>query len=249
MPHTYQPSQYISSEPLITVITAVKNDYAGLKLTVLSIKDNLPQAEHLIIDGSDNFQDITSLNVNIIQIASRDSSISHAFNRGVLRSHGYYVLFLNAGDTLIDGTYDQIYEYLATKQYDCHFFPVIRTSRECHTKLIPRPERLCYYMSCPHQGIIISRDVFSTIGLFPIQKYSMDHYIMAAFMHSNAYQYLIHDEPISYYPVGGHSTKGGIMPFLYNIKNTINVSPSHLPASFFINVLLSIKVLLLQKNQ
>ena len=239
----------LGSGPLLTVITIVKNNYTGLELTSMSVRDNLPQAEHLVIDGSDDFQDIRYLSLNINQIASRDNSISHAFNRGIFQSHGQYLLFLNAGDTLIEGIHNQVYEALASKQYDCHFFPVIRTTKECHTKLIPRPKRLLYYMSCPHQGIILSKDVFSTVGLFPMQKYSMDHFIMAAFMHSDDYQYLTHGEPIAYYPVGGHSTKGSVMPFLYNILNTLKVSPSRFFVSSAINLLLSIKVLLLQKNQ
>ena len=60
-------------------------------------------------------------------------------------------------------------------------------------------------MSCPHQGMIIKKDIFSKIGLFPLQKYSMDHYLALKLLKTEP-KIKVDNNAIAIYPSGSHST-------------------------------------------
>lgn len=227
----------------LTIITIVRNDQPGLNRTMRSVLTELPFAEHLIVDGSDLPLDILPESRKIRVLVGRDRGISHAFNRGIVNAAGDYVIFINAGDALTDGAGVSLKDALVHPDVDCHWFSVYREATDGALSLYrPRLRWLRYAMSAPHQGMMLKRDVFAEIGLFPLQRYSMDHHLSVRLLKRKpAYNIRTYSEIVAYYPVGGHSTQGGIMPFLANCWNVARLDLAHLPLACLLNGYLAAK--------
>ncbi|MBR0032738.1 MAG: glycosyltransferase [Treponema sp.] len=103
-----------SNDILLSIITINKNNEAGLRKTIESIKcQTSGNYEHIIIDGAS-----TDGSVGVIREAladpvyaarvpywhsKPDSGLYDALNEGVFHARGKYCLFLNSGDFLFDG--------------------------------------------------------------------------------------------------------------------------------------------------
>jgi glycosyltransferase involved in cell wall biosynthesis len=236
-------SESTMAEIKLTIISAVRNDLPGLLRTLASVAQELPEAEHLIIDGSDSAL-LTELQRDGVKIVfGRDRGISHAFNKGILDATGDYVMFLNAGDHLTSNAGASIRAALEGGSVECIWFSVFRVwSGGQRTVYSPRLHLLKYAMAAPHQGMIIKRVVFAEIGLFPLQRYSMDHHLALRLMVRRPhYSVDCKPEPIADYPSGGHSTQGGFRPFLYNCWNTLRITPRHFPLAVLANLYLALK--------
>ena len=91
----------------LSIITINRNNASGLKKTIESvIIQSFTDVEYIVIDGAS-----TDESVDIIKsysdkisywVSEPDSGIYNAMNKGVLASHGEYVLMLNSGDYLVD---------------------------------------------------------------------------------------------------------------------------------------------------
>ena len=86
------------------------NNAAGLKKTIDSVKAQTVRhlIEHIVIDGAssdDTPQLLRSYN-SILDywVSEKDSGIYNAMNKGILKSSGEYLLFLNSGDYLCSDT-------------------------------------------------------------------------------------------------------------------------------------------------
>lgn len=91
----------------LSIITINRNNASGLKKTIESvISQSYTDFEYIVIDGAS-----TDESVDIIKsysdkisywVSEPDTGIYNAMNKGVLASHGEYVLMLNSGDYLVD---------------------------------------------------------------------------------------------------------------------------------------------------
>lgn len=93
--------------PLLSIITVVRNDAFHLEETfrsVLSLKQHI-DFEYLVIDGksTDDTIDVILKYRDIISywISETDSGIYDAMNKGVRKSSGKVLFFLNSGDLII----------------------------------------------------------------------------------------------------------------------------------------------------
>lgn len=88
--------------PLFTIITVTYNNLAGLKRTAESIHaQNLKDYEWIVIDGGSSDGSAEWLKEsNANWVSEPDRGIYDAMNKGIRKSSGQYLLFLNAGDTL-----------------------------------------------------------------------------------------------------------------------------------------------------
>lgn len=92
---------------LFSVVTITRDNFQGLQKTAQSVMDqSFRNFEWIIQDGasSDETQDyIQSLteqqNINIKWETRKDKGIFDAMNKGLEKSSGVYVIFMNAGDT------------------------------------------------------------------------------------------------------------------------------------------------------
>lgn len=94
----------------LSIVTICKNDLEGLQRTIASITDvdwDKSTIEHLIIDGASTdgtCEYLSRLSDHLPQIgytSEPDSGIYSAMNKGVRKSRGVWVIFLNAGDELL----------------------------------------------------------------------------------------------------------------------------------------------------
>ena len=227
----------------LTIVTIVKNDNPGLDKTIDSVSNSGIECEHLIIDGSDHKTSTPCYPKHLKYFWGIDQGISDAFNKGIELSSGKYILFLNAGDELLPNAGQVIGDALKDDSLDCVWFSVYRILENGHKKIfIPRLKYLRFAMSAPHQGLILRRAVFSEIGKFPLQKFSMDHYVaLRIITRYPKYKIQTFSLPIATYPSGGHSSIGGDWPFIYNAWNTLRVRPYDFPLAFFANLILIAK--------
>jgi glycosyltransferase involved in cell wall biosynthesis len=237
--------------PRLTIISVVRHDQPGLDLTIASASAECPWAEHLIVDGSDQPLRIAASHASLRVIRGRDRGISHAFNRGVMAATGDYVIFINAGDALISGAGDRILAALGESAPDCVWFAVYRCYENGMRAIYrPRLRLLKYAMAAPHQGMVVRRDVFAQVGLFPLQRYAMDHHLALRLLCAKPPHGIdVREDIIATYPAGGHSTQGGAKPFLTNCWNVARVAPRHLAAALLANSYLAIKSFIVQRMQ
>jgi len=235
--------------PKLTIVSAVRHDQAGLDLTIASVSAECPWAEHVIVDGSDAPLRVAPSEAALRVVHGRDRGISHAFNRGILAAQGEYVIFVNAGDSFVEGAGRTLRAALDDAAADCLWFAVYRRFED-GTRGVYRPRLhwLKYAMAAPHQGMILRRDVFAEVGLFPPQRYAMDHHLaLRVLARTPAFRIDCREEIVVNYPAGGHSTQGGARPFAWNCWNVARVDPKHLPAALMANTYLATKSLLVHR--
>lgn len=90
-------------EPLISIVTVVRNDAAGLEKTMDSVRSlDYPRIEYIVVDGgsTDGTREILQRRQVEVRrwISEPDRGIYEAMNKGVRLASGDYVCFMNAGD-------------------------------------------------------------------------------------------------------------------------------------------------------
>ena len=105
--------------PLLSIITINFNNAEGLKKTMESVfSQSFNDFEYLIIDGGS-----TDASVEIIKqnkkinywISEKDNGIYDAMNKGILKSFGNYLLFLNSGDYLCENVLGKVFSETHTE--------------------------------------------------------------------------------------------------------------------------------------
>ena len=90
----------MSEHPLVTVITATLNSASTIAECINSVaSQDYSNIEHIIIDGvstDGTLEILRSFGADFI--SEQDSGIYHAFNKGIARSSGQIIHFLNADD-------------------------------------------------------------------------------------------------------------------------------------------------------
>ena len=237
------------SDQILSVVTVVRNDSEGLAKTLKNLQHELAhdRVEFVIIDGSDNPSQMSE-DSRVKYFFGRDQGISHAFNKGELRATGQFVLFINAGDTLVENVGPSLLRTLMQDpEADCHWYPVWRVSEgpggQAMSLYTPRLRWLKYAMSAPHQGMVMNRMAYTRTGLFPLQRYAMDQDVaMRLVLASPGMRVVVHEDVLAYYPIDdGHSTQGRWRPFLYNVLNVARFKPVNLPLAILANAYLIVK--------
>jgi glycosyltransferase involved in cell wall biosynthesis len=108
---------------MLSIITVVRNDPDNLEKTVKSVlSQTFKDYEFIVIDGQSDDQtlDVIKKHQNIITlwISEKDEGIYDAMNKGLARSKGKYVEFLNAGDVYADSRSLEAIFSNANKDYD-----------------------------------------------------------------------------------------------------------------------------------
>ena len=166
------------TKALLTFVTVVKNDLQALKKTnssidaVLRRSDITTALQHVVIDGASSDGTVEYMKsrpshpqLDTIFFSEPDSGIYDAMNKGARLSSGRYIIFLNAGDCLLDETnFACVFLTLATHDdgsksagitysadIDFGAFSVNRRARDL--------ARLTYRMPTVHQAIAYKRDI------------------------------------------------------------------------------------------
>jgi putative colanic acid biosynthesis glycosyltransferase len=171
---------------LLSIITISKNDCQGLLKTLGSVQNqDYPQIEHIVIDGDskDGTKELLRnyvLSKTFTYCSEPDSGISGAFNKGLDRSKGHLIFFLNSGDVFASETVisEVIKSYLDNK-WKCAEGITISSSytREEIVYIPPKLSSsfLHYFMFLPHQGFFCETALHKHFRFDESIKSSMDY--------------------------------------------------------------------------
>lgn len=114
----------------LSVITVVLNNCSTLQRTIDSVKNqNFTKMEHIIIDGgsTDGTKGIIEKNNKYLNywVSEKDKGIYDAMNKGIKKSAGEWLLFLNSDDFLIEGVINEIFTYNNLDEYDVFYGSMI----------------------------------------------------------------------------------------------------------------------------
>ncbi|MEE2954300.1 MAG: glycosyltransferase [Bacteroidota bacterium] len=156
----------------ISIITVVRNDKKGLRNTYNSLRESLSdQIEWVIIDGKSNdgtLEVIQELPSSYLKwISEIDKNMYDAMNKGIKKSSGRYLLFLNAGDILKKNLSDINIE---SQSSDLIFYNIEKLDANYNKIYWRLPRNFLNQISekpiVPHQSTFIKRDVFDKVGLY-----------------------------------------------------------------------------------
>jgi glycosyltransferase involved in cell wall biosynthesis len=238
-----QQIQPETSQPLVSVITVVKNGENLLEKTIQSVlSQTYPNIEYIIIDGAstDGTLDIIRQYNGKIHhwVSEPDSGISEAFNKGIHLSSGEWINFLNAGDVFWQkDTIEQVSQ--------CFSQSLILTGfAQFGQKVIPKrilsnQESLNLKSMVSHQASFVHRSVFDQVGRFNSDyQLRMDYdFWLRAF---RQYDFLMLDEIWVDYDPNGMSGKPNNIRLFYAEEKQAN-RLNQVRNSFWINLQASLK--------
>jgi glycosyltransferase involved in cell wall biosynthesis len=120
----------MNNSHLISIITVVKNDLTGLRLTLESIS-KLDYVERIIVDGGsiDGSAELSEANSDVKVQSKEDGGIYQAMQRGASLASSKYIIFINAGDLLYSGEYlVEAIKFLESSGAQWGFGPIIEKS-------------------------------------------------------------------------------------------------------------------------
>ena len=164
----------------LSLITIVRNHAAGFRRTARSVMDHAPDnAEWVVIDGASTDGTGAAIAAVAPRIATHvsepDRGIADAFNKGVARASGEYVLFLNAGDCLAPGAAFSLARLLDTHRGAPVIVGRIELAGRRHGRSAPF-WRQYLHNQLPHQAMLIRRDLFATFGTYDrTRHFGMDY--------------------------------------------------------------------------
>lgn len=201
-----------------SIITAALNAENSIEKTLGSIKEqSFISYEVILVDGkSQDFtvQKAQKLKIpNLTIISEKDSGIYDAMNKGVKKSSGEYIYFLNAADYLYDRQLlekiDCVIEELG--QPELYYGDVVGYKGE-NTKYLRQPEidnkQFFLRKTICHQAIFFKKDLFNTCGYFDTNyKIASDFaWLAKAYINHNKI-FTYRSIPICYYCLSGLSTR------------------------------------------
>ncbi|MBD8490084.1 glycosyltransferase [Echinicola sp. CAU 1574] len=237
----------------LSIVTINYNNLNGLKDTFKSIKSQKNVSsndyEYLVIDGlsNDGSQElIKEFELIDNYLIEADQGIADAFNKGIKKSRGKYLLFLNSGDSLLnEHSLLNVIEALKNSQADILVKKVAMVDENNNILYTIGKEfnisKQRYRNYLPHQGMLIRRDLFQQYGLYDISyRLGMDYEWSIRVLKQNPFTKIeFMDECLSRMAVGGVSQTNFKQTFLAyhraRMKNGIcNPVISLISSNFFI---------------
>lgn len=223
------------SNILFSIITICLNAEKVIYKTINSvITQTNKNYEYIIVDGLskdhtidivyDTFRRIKEDNIKVI--SEPDDGISDAFNKGIHMARGKYLLFLNAGDFLVnDNVLDNVERDINSNDYDILGYSISTIMYDSIWKT--REEAYAGWNKAliPHQASFIKKELFEKFGLYNLNyKVRMDFEFFARCLRQNVNVFLS-TQVICRYDVSGISAtnriefykEGLAVKLLYNL--------------------------------
>lgn len=197
----------------ISIITISYNCEAEIEETILSVvSQTYENKEYIIIDGGsmdktmqivDKYRD----KIDVV-VSEPDKGRSDAFNKGIAKATGDYIVMINAGDMLVD---DALNKFVKAYKpgYDVIKGNTIRWNYETGHRSIETP--VIKYSAIPfkfyvcHQSTYISKEAYKHYGVYEVDlRIVMDFELMLRFTKVGATFYTI-DENLAIFRMGGIS--------------------------------------------
>lgn len=158
----------------ISIVTINLNNKSGLESTIKSVlSQTFRNFEFIIIDGGskDGSVDIIENYANHLTYwkSEKDNGIYDAQNKGILKSTGEYLLFLNSGDVLADDlVLEKVHTFLHTEDIVYGNMNVLQSDGTLHHLTAPSrvDVELLMISTLWHPASFIKRSVFDALGLY-----------------------------------------------------------------------------------
>ena len=169
-------------QPLITIITVVLNDENNIEKTIQSVLgQKYKNIQYIIIDGNSKDQTKNLINKYIdsidIFISENDKGIYDAFNKGLRRSKGELIGFVNSGDTLTYDALEILIRYFKKFKDKDFFFGAVKK----HWGILYGYKKWKInftwgFYSSHSTGFFIKKDAAKIVGEYNLKyKYSSDY--------------------------------------------------------------------------
>jgi glycosyltransferase involved in cell wall biosynthesis len=173
------------SNAILSIITINYNDCEGLKRTFESVASQTDQAfEYVIIDGGSTDGSVTFLGEEQLNFAyycsERDKGIYDAQNKGIEKSTGKYLLFLNSGDTFYSNSVVEQFIKIASESDKGIIYGntlIVNPSAEDRVLSPPADIQLNFWYrnTLNHQAAFLKKNLFDKYGLYDLSfKISAD---------------------------------------------------------------------------
>ena len=198
----------------LSIITINKNNAEGLRRTIESVaSQTVPPFEFIIIDGASTDSSIEIIKKYQQHItfwsSENDLGIYDAMNKGILLSHGEYLLFLNSGDTLYGkNIIDFFYSISPSEDIVYGNTEVFKGNK--HSVYGKKPYflkfRMFDSMFAIHQSMFFKHDTFDKYGIYSLKNKIVSDYehILKILFNKGKIHYL--DVIISAYTMDGISS-------------------------------------------
>ena len=165
----------------LSIITINRNNGQGLRKTMQSVlSQTWKEFEYIIIDGAsnDNSVDVIESEIeNVVDkenpivnyVSEQDTGVFNAMNKGINKTTGRYLLFLNSGDYLVDK--DVLKSFFANEYASDIIIGKCRVSNNGESiALISPPDIISfgffYNNSLAHQATFIKKSLFDEYGSY-----------------------------------------------------------------------------------
>ena len=211
--------------PLLTIVTVVKNSEASLEKTIHSVlHQTFSDFEYIIIDGlsSDATVDIIKNYNSAIDywVSEPDQGPYHAMNKALNHARGYYILFMNSGDWFASASVlESLFKNIVDKPdvvYGDHIW--LDNGKPHFHKSIPfsaiqgmlskgKNTTESWYHGLPnHQSTLVKTELLKTYKFDLIYRYAADYDFLFKVASKNA-SFMQINLLISVYQSGGFSSK------------------------------------------
>ena len=195
---------------LLTIVTATKDGFEGLKKTIDSTKNyrNLGSSQ-VIVDGNRE-EDSSKIKEyankeGVSYFWQKPQGIYGAFNFGLSKVESKWIWYLNGGDLALNGNESIVWSVLEKSNSDIVSFQIKTDDR-----LYERPPFAQMYPPVynwiPHPGTIVKSDSLRKIGGFDEKfKVAGDGNVWFKMLNSNASMDII-SIPVAHFTAGGRSS-------------------------------------------
>jgi glycosyltransferase involved in cell wall biosynthesis len=159
----------------ITIITVCLNSQNYIEKTIQSVlSQTYPNIEYIVIDGNSSDNTLSIINkyqadIDTI-ISEKDGGIYDAMNKGITRSSGDILYFLNSGDILYDNTIiDRVVKiFIETPEYSMIYGDLIFFSENDKKYITNNRRNFAEFLmhGTSHQSLFVKRSLFETVGNF-----------------------------------------------------------------------------------
>ena len=161
------------SNPLISIITVVKNDEKKILRTIKSVfNQSYKNFEYIVVDGAstDRTLDILKKYQNKIDIliSQRDKNLWDAMNKGISISSGSIIGIINSGDVYYKNTLKYVKKYFTSKEKLDYLFGPVKKDRVLFRY---EPEKIFYRFNIypSHStGFFITKRSQKKVGLYNV---------------------------------------------------------------------------------
>jgi glycosyltransferase involved in cell wall biosynthesis len=194
----------------VDVVTACLNSNGTIARCLDSVRSARGHINRfVVIDGksTDGTLDVLERNRDIIStlVSEPDRGISDAFNKGILRCSGDFVLILNADDWLVEGALEDVIDCLSPQ--DDVVSPLLISYQGGKVNGIFRsaPERIPHHNSMLHPGALVRRSLYESLGGYDLQlRVAMDYdFFCRCYRDERSIRVI--DLPLVYFSEGGIS--------------------------------------------